>query len=120
MYIGDKLKNNPDDMISVMSDHLDGISEMYLDALALSFDGVETGEESHEIICVILAVCLLNDIHEVKFPLSYENGDEDLIAKAASDLNVLLLLDEMTKKKRIVKKRIDGEDVYSLPEENKE
>ncbi len=119
MYIGDKLRNDPDNATSIMADNIDGINDLYINAIAMSLDEEEVGEDSLAIICTIIAICLINDIHEVKFPLQYEKGDEDLIAKIASQLSVLLLLEDMTERKQIIKTRIDGEDVYSLPEENK-
>ena len=120
MYIGDKLRNDPDNATSIMADNIDGINDLYINAIAMSLDEEEVGEDSLAIICTIIAICLINDIHEVKLPLQYEKGDEDLIAKIASQLSVLLLLEDMTERKQIIKTRIDGEDVYSLPEENKD
>jgi len=116
MFIGEKLRNGLCDEFEIFDQNSAQIHEMYQEVLAATFNDKETGEDSHASICTILSICLLYDIDEIKFPLSFEEGDDDLICKIAAKLDLFFTLEKMTEKDFLTKTEVDGQTYFSCKE----
>lgn len=115
MFIGDQLRSEYADICEILEKNLDTVKDLYLQALGLDLDKEETGEESAEILCIIVSACLLYNKEKVEYPISIYEDDDDLIDKIYEYVHLLLLLENMVEKNVIVKSIKDGETVFSLP-----
>lgn len=112
-YISNELRSGTKDSKSILSYHTDLIKELYEEALAQTLEEEETQEESIATICTTIALCFLNDKENIEYPLSYEEGEETLIAEIADTINFILTLEALVDKGAISKKIIKGQAVYS-------
>ena len=111
--ISAQLRNEYNDVGEVLSENLDKIRDLYEQCLAASFGHKIEPEESHDVFCTLIAICLVYDIDEVKFPLSYETEDEELIAKVMHNIDILLTVEAMADKNIVKRKVIDGKIHYT-------
>lgn len=119
IMIGSQLRSEFADVSEVVASNLTRVLELYDEAFCkcLNYPQI-TNDESHDVFCMLVAVCLLYDKHEIEFPLSYDPEDEDLIAEIYSAVDILLMLEAMVNKNIINKKMIDDTYYYSVDEKN--
>lgn len=117
--IGSQLRSEFADVGEVISSNLARVLELYDEAFCkcLNFPDI-TPEESHDVFCMLVAVCLLYDQQEIEFPLHYEAQDEDLLAEIYTSIDLLLVLESMADKNIINRKMINDTIYYSLEAKN--
>jgi hypothetical protein len=113
MYIGGQFRSEFSNISEILYENIDYVNELYTAAIAANFEQEETGEESHIILCLIVAVAMLYDKQDVKFPLSYQEEDLQLIANITENLQIMLTLEKMVEKKCITKNVINGKITYT-------
>lgn len=117
MFIGEKLRNGLCDAFEIFEQNSTQIHEMYQEILAATFEyDDKSAEESHNNICTMLSICLLNDINEIELPLSFEENDIELICEIGEKLILFFTLEKMVEKDIITKTEIDGQIHYSCKE----
>ena len=113
MLIGDQLREQKEDPSDILFKNLDLINKLYLDVMADNIEEEETGEESHSIICTMVAAHLLYNKTELESPIEYLEEDETLICNISERVICLLALERLVEKGKITRKMINGVPIYT-------
>jgi hypothetical protein len=100
----------------ILSDNMEYVKCLYDQCLVASLDENFTNEESHNAFCTITAICLLNDIESIDFPIGYAKEDFELLATVMNSIDLLLTVEAMADKNIIERKIIDGKVYYTAKE----
>jgi len=117
IFTREKLTDEFCNIAAFMDENAELVLELYNKALMLNLDAPETGAESHGIFCTIVAVCLLSNEEDPKYPLSYEEEDLQRIAEVAEGVDFLVTLQSMVNNGSIIESKIDGRIHYTTAPE---
>lgn len=118
IFTKEKLTSEFCNIAEFMDENAELVLNLYSKAMMLNLDAPETGAESHGILCTIVAVCLLSNEEDPKFPLSYEQEDIDRLVEVAEGVDFLITLQSMVNNGTLKETNIDGKTHYSLNEED--
>lgn len=116
IFTREELKSEYCDLGEFIKKHSALIRELYQKAMMLSLDEDETGAESHGILCAIVAVCLLSNEEEPRFPLSYEDEDMKLLGDIAEAVDLVMFVENAVNSGLLKRHELDenGEERFSF------
>lgn len=98
----------------------DLIIDLYDKIMMQNLDQEVYGQESHEMYCLMVAICLMTNNDNPTLPLPFDEDDDEHLPELMHMVDITMTLHKMENCGQIVREMKDGETYYRLPEKKEE